>query len=236
MPRYGRRGTSRRGSVLPLVALLIVAVILLLLIRSGREITLNLGDIKLPPLPNVVIPITGLPNIKVPTVQIPLTIEPGTLIPGIGIGGTAVPQAGAPVLGSRTKTSNCQIQGSLPDGACSPGSVMNVSVSQVCQVGYSSSVRDVPQSMKDDVYAEYGVTSHATGQYEVDHLVPLELGGSNDISNLWPQPASPTPGFHQKDSVENYLHDQVCAGKMSLGDAQRAIASNWVAVYNQMPK
>jgi hypothetical protein len=214
-----------------LVILLIIAVILLLLISSGRTIAVNLPYVKLPPLPNMTIPITGLPKVKIPTAQIPITIEPGTLVPRIGIAGTP-----APALGSRTKSSGCKIGGALPDSACTPGSVMSVSASQVCQSGYAGTVRNVPQSEKDRVYAEYGITSHAPGQYEVDHLVPLELGGSNDISNLWPEPASPTPGFHQKDQVENFLHDQVCAGKMSLNDAQRAIASNWVAVYSQMPK
>jgi hypothetical protein len=65
-------------------------------------------------------------------------------------------------------------------------------------------------------------------------LISLELGGSNDIANLWPEAASPTPGFHQKDQVENYLHDQVCAGKISLSEAQEEIATNWLTVYQQM--
>ncbi len=90
-------------------------------------------------------------------------------------------------------------------------------------------------SEKDQVYAEYGIYQHYTGQYEVDHLVPLELGGSNDIANLWPEAASPTPGFHEKDKVENYLHDQVCSGAISLKEAQIEIATNWLAVYNRMP-
>ncbi len=91
-------------------------------------------------------------------------------------------------------------------------------------------------SEKDQVYAEYGIASHTAGEYEVDHLVSLELGGSNDIANLWPEPASPRPGFHEKDKVENYLHDQVCAGKISLADAQYQIATNWLSVYNQIGK
>lgn len=129
----------------------------------------------------------------------------------------------------------CQSQLPYPDATCTPGAVFNVTADQVCTPGYASSVRNVPQSEKNQVYAEYGITSHTSGQYEVDHFIPLELGGSNDISNLWPEPASPTPGFHQKDKVENYLHDQVCSGAISLSDAQHAIASDWVAVYNSMP-
>ena len=96
-------------------------------------------------------------------------------------------------------------------------------------------LRNVPYSEKDQAYAEYGIQYHSPGQYEVDHLIPLELGGSNDIANLWPEAASPKPGFHEKDQVENYLHDQVCSGAMSLQDAQTQIATNWLAVYHRMP-
>jgi hypothetical protein len=149
---------------------------------------------------------------------------------------------GAPVqaptthqFGVQTKTSGCQARGALPDPACTPGALMpGVTKDQICQSGYASSVRNVPQSEKNQVFAEYGITSHYPGQYEVDHLVSLELGGSNDTANLWPEAASPTPGFHEKDRVENYLHDQVCQGTISLQQAQLEIATNWLQVYQQM--
>lgn len=233
MPRNYRRRSTRRSSAMPLVVLLVVAVILLLVLSNGRRLLAFL-----PPLPNVTIPITGLPNVQIPTVQIPITLVPGTLVPNIGIGGTAQPATPVPgaAIGQRNKSSGCQVNGALPDPACTPGAVFNVSTTQICQSGYSSSVRNVPTSEKNQVYAEYGIASHTTGEYEVDHLISLELGGSNDIANLWPEAASPKPGFHEKDQVENYLHSQVCSGKMSLADAQRQIATNWLAVYNQMPK
>lgn len=62
----------------------------------------------------------------------------------------------------------------------------------------------------------------------MDHLIPLELGGSNDIKNLWPQPDAPRPGWGEKDELENELHGEVCDGKVPLADAQRCITSNWV--------
>jgi hypothetical protein len=160
-------------------------------------------------------------------------------------GGTTTPAPSTPVPstpgsahppGQRTKTSGCVSTNGLPDSACTPGAIFpNATVDQICQSGYSSTVRNVPQSEKDQVFAEYGIASHAPGEYEVDHLISLELGGSNDIANLWPQPASPTPGFHQKDQLENYLHDQVCGGKLSLPQAQAEISTNWLAVYQTMP-
>ena len=127
--------------------------------------------------------------------------------------------------------------GRLPDPTCTPGAVIATETkATLCDKSFrTGSVRDVSEETKKQVFAEYGITSHKRGQYEIDHLVPLELAGSNDIKNLWPQPASPKPGFHEKDKVENYLHDQVCSWAISLQQAQTEIATNWLAVYNQMP-
>ncbi len=142
----------------------------------------------------------------------------------------------APGLGQRTKTSGCMSANNLPDPACTPGAIFpTATVSEICIPGYTTKVRNVPIELKDQVYAEYGIASHEPGQYEVDHLIPLEVGGSNDIANLWPEPADPRPGFHEKDQLENYLHDEVCSGRISLQQAQLEIAKDWVTVYNSMP-
>jgi hypothetical protein len=164
---------------------------------------------------------------------------PSTVTPSAGAPSTDTPSgpSGVPQWGHRTKTSGCVASGGLPDPACTPGDIFpNVTKDQVCTPGYSSSVRNVPASEKDAVYAEYGITQHSTGEYEVDHFVSLELGGSNDISNLFPEAANPTPGFHEKDKVENYLHDQMCQGNLTLQEAQIQIATNWLAVYARMGK
>ncbi len=151
--------------------------------------------------------------------------------------GVTTPSSGTAHLGMRTKTSGCVAHGGLPDSACTPGAIFpTATVQQICGYGYASSVRNVPFSEKDQAYAEYGISHHYSGEFEVDHLVALELGGSNDIANLWPEAASPKPGFHEKDQVENYLHDQVCSGAISLKEAQTEIATNWLAVYQRMPK
>lgn len=149
---------------------------------------------------------------------------------------TSAPTSSVPAWGQQTRTSGCEVSGALPDPACTPGDIFQVTKEDVCKPGYASSVRNVPESEKKRVYAEYGIASHVAGQYEVDHFVSLELGGSNDISNLWPEAAKPTPGFHEKDKVENYLHEQVCSGTISLQEAQVMIATNWLDVYEKMPK
>ena len=148
---------------------------------------------------------------------------------------TGTPAPVQPHTGVQTKTSGCMARGPLQDPDCTPGAIITTATKdQICQPGYSRSVRNVPTSEKNQVYAEYGITHHSTGEYEVDHLISLELGGSNDIANLWPEAASPKPGFHEKDKVENYLHDQMCSGAVSLQQAQIEIATNWLTVYNQM--
>ncbi len=161
----------------------------------------------------------------------------GSYSSGSGSGSYAgsLPSTGGK-LGTRTKTSGCVSQNALPDPACTPGAILpDATKDQICVSGYASTTRNVPTSEKDKVYAEYGIVSHTAGQYEVDHLISLELGGSNGIANLWPEPADPRPGFHEKDKVENYLHQQVCAGAMTLQQAQYQIAHDWMGVYNSMP-
>ena len=63
--------------------------------------------------------------------------------------------------------------------------------------------------------------------------MPLELGGSNEIKNLWPQPDEPRPGDHEKDQLENTLHRLVCKRETPLADAQKCIESNWVTCWEK---
>lgn len=141
-------------------------------------------------------------------------------------------------FGDRTKTSGCQAVGLLPDPDCSPGEIINVSNATICTPGYAKRARKtlnpVTSRIKRQVYLEYGIKSYKRGQYEVDHIVSLELGGSNSIANLWPEPALPLPGFHQKDRVEDILHFKVCRGEISLHDAQVLIATDWISVYKTL--
>ncbi len=119
----------------------------------------------------------------------------------------------------------------LPDPSLTPGDTLNVTASDICVSGYSAKVRDVPQSGKDQAYAEYGITAHAPGSYEVDHLISLELGGSNSIKNLWPEPYFGDWNAHVKDKLENKLHDLICSGQLDLKSAQQQIATDWMSAY-----
>ncbi len=89
---------------------------------------------------------------------------------------------------ARTKITDCVVNGASQDMTCTPGAILNVTAKTVCRRGYSKSVRNVSTKTKNQVFKEYGIEAHSGSTYEVDHLISLELGGSNDIANLWPKP------------------------------------------------
>src|SRR3984893_18584769 len=120
----------------------------------------------------------------------------------------------------------------FPYPKLTPGDAFEVTVQDLSVPGYTKKVRDVPAEMKREVYREYGITSHGPGDYEVDHLIPLEVGGSNSIRNLWPESHRTSPWNAQvKDRLESKLHELVSSGQLDLKTAQRAIASNWIEAY-----
>jgi hypothetical protein len=122
----------------------------------------------------------------------------------------------------------------LNDLTATPGAAGTMTVAQLCAVSFhTGTVRNVPESEKQAVCSIYGIArANCTGaKYEIDHLISLELGGTNDRSNLWPQPYAPKPGAKEKDIVENWLHRQVCSGAVPLATAQQQISTDWYAIY-----
>ncbi len=99
-------------------------------------------------------------------------------------------------------------------------------------------IRNVQDSEKHQVEIHYGLAPRSYGStLEIDHIVSLELGGSNDIANLYPEKATlpgSAPGFRVKDKLENRLHDMVCDAQIKLRAAQRQIAANWQALYKKV--
>jgi hypothetical protein len=137
-------------------------------------------------------------------------------------------------FGKVSRRQGCRAHDGLPDRRCTPGAYYAKPTKRaICQPGYSSEVRKVSESMKDTIYRDYGVRHHTRATYEIDHLVPLELGGSNIKANLFAEAASPKPGFHQKDRLENALHRRVCDGTMGLRQGQRLFATNWLRAYRR---
>ncbi len=118
---------------------------------------------------------------------------------------------------------------------CTPGDVdprvtQDSIASTICRRGYSSSVRPpeaVTHEIKVRLVAAYGLSGTPFARLELDHLVPLSLGGASDERNLWPEPRGGPSGAEAKDVVEVRLHDQVCSGAVELRVAQQAIARDW---------
>jgi hypothetical protein len=131
----------------------------------------------------------------------------------------------------------------LPNPEYTPGKAEpRLTVSKLCARGFTTkSWRHVSASAKHRAYANYGLQNHkgdcaaSPEGCEVDHLISLEIGGSNEVSNLWPQAYGSSPwNAHVKDDLENHLHKLVCDGTMSLEEAQVAIKTDWIAAWKKV--
>jgi hypothetical protein len=102
----------------------------------------------------------------------------------------------------------------LPNLTVTPGVARPLTLKQVCSTKWGKDRRHVTDAMKTQVAKNYGLTRTditASGKSpccEIDHLVPRELGGADDVKNLWPQNWKEA---HVKDQRENALHVLVCA-------------------------
>lgn len=109
----------------------------------------------------------------------------------------------------------------LPNPKLTPGLARPLTKEQVCSTTWGRDERHVTQSMKKHVCVVYGISKGCPGPtYEIDHLISRELAGADDVRNLWPQPIAEA---RQKDKIENALHKEVCAGTISLMDAQSRV-------------
>ncbi|MBV9973063.1 MAG: HNH endonuclease [Candidatus Eremiobacteraeota bacterium] len=111
----------------------------------------------------------------------------------------------------------------LPNNQLTPGAVATASAADVCLPYYSSRhVRHVSTQLKHQVYVEY-FGNYRRG-YVIDHLVPREIGGADELRNLWPQPRAESK---VKDRIENRARFEVCDEHRPLSDAQRAFMRDW---------
>ena len=157
--------------------------------------------------------------------------------------GAGIVVAGSALTGSAPAPGACHARAAadgrpLPDPRCTPGAI-DAAVSQadiastICRSGYTTTVR--PPTSVTGPFKLLDEDAYGVHSGELDHLIPLELGGSSDARNLWVEPGSiPNP----KDTVENDLHAAVCRGQVLLAAAQRLIATDWttaLAAIGQAP-
>ena len=128
----------------------------------------------------------------------------------------------------------------LTPGAFNPAVTEATILRTICVVGWTATVRP-PESYTEPLkvaqIATYGFADKRLADYEEDHLVSLELGGSpTTAKNLWPEPhhikiGGLDLGSYTKDALENHLRSLVCAGTLTLAKARTEIAWNWVAYW-----
>lgn len=121
----------------------------------------------------------------------------------------------------------CATVGLLPDSGCTPGVVETTDLAIICQTS-TNSRRHVTEATKRRVLAEYGIAWADRSTVEVDHLIPIEVGGDGASPlDLWPQPVAEA---RRKDRAENSAHAAVCQGRVSAAAAQAAFAKDWTTV------
>jgi hypothetical protein len=114
----------------------------------------------------------------------------------------------------------------LADPVRTPG-VLNPDVTQanirstICRHGWTETIRpptSYTNELKSKQMRQYGEAG-SLSEYQEDHLISLELGGSpTDPRNLWPEPY---PRASDVDQIENELNDEVCSGQLTLAQAQQ---------------
>jgi len=122
----------------------------------------------------------------------------------------------------------------VPDPRLTPGVTQPLTKGELCSLGDQEGAPAVPRAVALKVFAAYGVTDPRPRAYELDYLIAPELGGANDIRNLWPQPYRTLPwDAHAKDALEDHLYRLVCNGNLNLVTAQQDIARDWIAAYRK---
>lgn len=102
---------------------------------------------------------------------------------------------------------------------------------------YSEANRKVTQAVKKKVCYIY----ECKGSYQVDHIVSLGLGGSNEITNLWAMPETnmwngENWGYKRKDAVEKILIERMKGKKMTPLEAQKCLSEDWIRCWKKYAK
>ncbi len=123
----------------------------------------------------------------------------------------------------------------IPNLQITPGAVRaGLTKQKICSIKWGKDERHVTDAMKQEVFALYGYTGYDDPRCvpagkrtcEIDHLISREVGGADEVKNLWPQAYGTSPwNAVLKDRLENRLHNEMCAGRITLKVA-RAILVN----------
>ena len=121
----------------------------------------------------------------------------------------------------------------LPDPKLTPGAAQKVTKDDLCGSGSKAFDGSVPISLKRKVFERYRIRLDGGTAYNIDRLIPVSLGGSNAITNLWPQPLSGEWHYAKKNKLEQRLHKLVCSGELDPEKAQQEISTDWISAYKK---
>jgi len=158
------------------------------------------------------------------------------IISGVFVAGLVASSAYA-----ATPTASVKPNAAVTPGALNPNVTQANIKSNVCKANWTTTVRPTVTYTNKLKAAQLATTyksfvaiyGAAASNYEEDHLISLQLGGSpTDPKNLWPEPYV-GDNAHKKDVVETALKRLICSGGITLADAQKAIATDWISAYNK---
>jgi hypothetical protein len=116
--------------------------------------------------------------------------------------------------------------GALPDRRCTPGRADTQDLQVICHTS-TALRRHVTRRTELGILAAYGIPLAQKNRYKIDHLIPLEMGGSNDPANLWPQLVAESL---RKDLSERLAHELVCRHHASVAELQQRFTEDWTRV------
>ena len=101
----------------------------------------------------------------------------------------------------------------------------------ICVSGWTKTIRppvSYTNTVKHNLMQREGIPWADAHDYELDHLIPLQLGGHpRDRRNLVLQPWEGPDGAHAKDVVETRVKRLVCVGRVKLSTARSCMAADW---------
>jgi hypothetical protein len=122
---------------------------------------------------------------------------------------------------------------SNPNPKLTPGVALPLAQAEVCSSVHAKRSHEQLAAIGKEIFKQYGIQDPEEGHYELDYLIDPELGGSDDARNLWPQPYSAVWNARVKDALEAHLRELVCAGNLTLAEAQHDISADWIAAYKK---
>lgn len=122
-----------------------------------------------------------------------------------------------------------------PNNITTPGAKSKANEAQVCAADFEAKAKPVAGWQRAEALSRYGKRANDES-IEVDHLIPVAIGGTNDPDNLWPIPDNKEYGVAAKRELDVKLRELVCNKTLPLKTAQDAVRKDWVKAYDEYVK